>query len=81
MSFPAVHLSSPYIAQLQYESTEVFTLQIEDNVANRTLRAFCQLGSDGAFKYWVPVMSGDNYTINWTNDDVANAITAYFTNP
>lgn len=81
MSFPVVHLNVPYIAQKQYESSDVITIQIEDNVVGRSLRAFCQLGGNESFKYWVPVMSGDSYTINWTNDDVANAITAYFTNP
>lgn len=81
MAFPVVHLDTPYVAQTQYESTEVMTLQIEDNVAGRSLRAFCQLGANDSFKYWVPVMSGDSYTVNWTNDDVAAAITAYFSTP
>lgn len=81
MSFPEVTLSTPYVAQQQYAATDVFTLQIEDNVEGRTLRAFCQLGTDPSFKYWVPVMSGDSYTVSWTNDDVAAAITAYFTAP
>ena len=79
MSFPEVTLNAPYVAQQQYASTEVFTLQIEDNVEGRTLRAFCQLGTDTSFKYWVPVMSGDSYTVSWTNDDIARAIAEYFT--
>jgi hypothetical protein len=81
MSFPEVTLDTPYIAQKPYQSSEVFTLQIEDDVAGRTLRAFCQLGADPSFKYWVPVLSGDSYTVDWTNDTVSAAITTYFTNP
>lgn len=80
-AFPDVQLSTPFIAQTEYSSDTVDVLQIDDNTANKTLRAFCQLGTDPSFKYWVPVMSGDDYTVDWTNQDVADAIEAFFTNP
>ena len=79
-AFPDVTLTTPYIAQTEYKSDLVDVLQIEDNTAGKSLRAFCQLGTDPSFKYWVTVMSGDDYNINWTNDDVAAAIQAYFVN-
>lgn len=77
-AFPDVVLANPYVAQQEYSSNNVVVLQIEDNVTGRSLRAFTQLGTNNSFKYWVPVMSGDNYTVNWTNDDVTAAIQAYF---
>lgn len=79
-AFPNVTLSTPYIAQTEYKSDIIDVLQIEDNTAGKSLRAFCQLGDNNSFKYWVTVMSGDDYTVDWTNADVTAAIQAYFTN-
>ena len=80
VTFPDIILSTQYIAQQQYGATNVVVLQINDNPANQTLTAFCQLGSDPSFKYWVPVLSGEDYTVNWTNDTVTKAVQAYFVN-
>lgn len=79
-AFPDVTLSAPYIAQVEYKSNLVDVLQIEDDTAGKNLRAFCQLGADPSFRYWITVMSGDDYTVNWTNDDVVAAVQAYFVN-
>ena len=78
--FPDVTLSTQYVAQTEYKSDNVVVLQIEDNPANRTLNVFCQLGDDASFKYWIVVMSGDDYTVDWTNADVTAAIQAFFVN-
>ena len=77
-AFPDVTLATDYVAQTEYKSNTVNVLQIEDRVDDKSLRAFVQLGDDNSFKYWIPVMSGDDYTVNWTNDDVTAAIQAYF---
>jgi hypothetical protein len=76
--FPDITLPQPYVGQTAYESSTVHTLQIDDNVEGKSLRAFCQLGDNPSFKYWIPVLSGDDYTVDWTNDQVAAAITAFF---
>jgi hypothetical protein len=80
-AFPDVILPASYIAQTEYSSDVVDVLQIEDNVQGKSLRAFCQLGANPSFKYWITVMSGDDYTVDWTNKDVSNAILAYFATP
>ncbi len=80
MTFPDVSLSTPYVGQTTYQSSTVKVLQIDDNVSAKHLCAFCQLGDDASFKYWVTVLSGNNYTVDWTNAQVAAAITAYFVN-
>lgn len=80
-AFPDVILSTPYIAQVEYKSDLVDILQIADDVAGKSLRAFCQLGTDPSFKYWVPVLSGDSYTVDWTNQTVIDAVNAFFVNP
>lgn len=80
MNFPDVTLSTPYVAQTVYQSSNVIVLQIDDNVDNKSLRAFCQLGDNNSFKYWVTVMSGDDYTVDWTNAQVTAAIQAFFVN-
>lgn len=80
-AFPDVTLATPFIAQTEYKSDFVDVLQISDDVVGKNLRAFCQLGTNPSFKYWVTVMSGDDYTVNWTNDDVTAAIEAFFVNP
>lgn len=80
-AFPDVTLAAPYIAQTEYKSDFVDVLQISDDVIGKNLRAFCQLGTDPSFKYWVTVMTGDEYTVDWTNEDVTAAIEAYFVNP
>lgn len=79
-AFPDVTLSTEYIAQQEYGSTNVVIIQIADDVVGQSLRAFTQLGDNPSFKYWVPVMSGEDYTVNWTNDDVVAAVQAYFVN-
>ena len=43
-AFPDVTLGTAYIAQQEYSSVNVVVLQIEDNTAGQSLRAFCQLG-------------------------------------
>lgn len=78
-AFPDVTLSAPYIAQTEYKSDTVNVLQIEDNTAGKSLRAFCQLGDNNSCLYWVDIMSGDDYSVDWTNADVTAAIQAYFT--
>ena len=78
--FPDVTLDTPYIAQTEYSADLVDVLQIDDNVTARNLRAFVQLGDNPSFKYWITVASGDDYTVDWTNDQVSAAITAFFVN-
>ena len=79
-AFPDVILSQPYIAQTEYSSADVVVLQIEDNTAGKSLRAFTQLGDNPSFKNWVQVQSGDDYSVNWTNADVTAAIQAFYVN-
>ena len=79
--FPDVILATPYIGQTEYKSDVVDILQIADDVAGKNLRAFCQLGTDPSFKYWVPVLSGDDYTVDWTNQTIIDAVNAFFVNP
>ena len=79
-AFPDVTLSTPFIAQTEYKSDFVDVLQISDDVIGKNLRAFCQLGTNPSFKYWITVLTGDEYTVDWTNEMVANAIKNYFIN-
>lgn len=79
-AFPDVVLSAPYIAQTEYSSDNVNVLQIDDNTAAKILRAFVQLGDNTSFKYWIIVMSGEDYTVDWTNAQVTAAIQAFFVN-
>ena len=81
MSFPAITLPSDYVAQQEYKSNSVQILQIDDNTAAQTLRAFAQLGDNASFKYWITVMSGEDYTVDWTNDEVTAAVVAFFSTP
>jgi hypothetical protein len=78
--FPEVVLIEPYVAQREYASNIVDVVQIDDNVTARSLRVLTQLGANSSFKYWITVMSGDNYTVDWTNDDIVTAIDAFFVN-
>jgi hypothetical protein len=78
MAFPTITLSKDYVAQTEYKSNTVQTLQIDDKTDAKTLRTFVQLGDNASFKYWITVMSGDDYTVDWTNDQVAAAVQAFF---
>jgi hypothetical protein len=78
--FPDVILSAQYIGQSEYKSNVVEILQVSDDVSGKSLRAFCQLGTDPSFKYWVPVLSGDNYTVDWTDQTITDAVQAFFVN-
>ena len=78
MNFPTITLAQEFEAQQRYAAQTVHILQIEDNVGDKNLRAFVQLGDNPSFKYWVTVQQGDAYSTNWTNDDVANAVKQYF---
>ena len=79
-AFPEVKLSVPYIAQTAYSSDVVQVLQIDDNTEQKNLRVFCKLGDNNSFKYWVTVMSGDTYSVDWTNDQVVSAIKDFLVN-
>jgi len=78
MNFPTITLAQEFEAQQRYAALTVHILQIDDNVGDKNLRAFVQLGDNPSFKYWVTVQQGDAYSTNWTNDDVANAVKQYF---
>jgi hypothetical protein len=78
MAFPTITLPSDYIAQTEYKSATVQTIQIDDNTEQKNLRTFVQLGDNPSFKYWITVMSGDDYTVDWTNDQVTAAVQAFF---
>jgi len=78
MNFPTITLAQEFEAQQRYAAQTVHILQIDDNVGDKNLRAFVQLGDNPSFKYWVTVQQGDAYSTNWTNDDVANAVKQYF---
>jgi hypothetical protein len=77
-NFPDIQLDEPFIAQKEYSSNIVDVVQIDDNVSMKRLAVFCQLGSNPSFKYYITVMSGDAYTVNWTNEDITNAVKAFF---
>ena len=79
-AFPDVVLDAPYIAQTEYSASIVDVLQIDDSVTTRTLRVYVQLGDNPNFKYWITVASGDDYTVDWTNEQVTAAIEAFFVN-
>ena len=80
-AFPDVTLAAPFVGQVAYQSDTVKVLKVDDDVEGKNLRAFVQLGDNPSFKYWVPVASGDTYSVDWTNDEVTAAIEAYFVNP
>jgi hypothetical protein len=78
MAFPTITLSKDYVAQSEYKSNTVSIMQIDDQTEQKSLRAFVKLGDDNSFKYWVTVQSGDEYSVNWTNDQVVAAVQTYF---
>ena len=80
-SYPDVILPAPYVGQTTYQSNVVKILQVADDVVAQTVNAFCQLGDNPSFKYWVQVMTPADYDPNWNNDTVAAAVQAYFVNP
>ena len=81
MSYPDVIIPVAYIGQTAYESTDIKILQVSDDVVARTVKAFCQLGDNPSFKYWVEVMNNETYNPDWSNDTVNAAVLAYFVNP
>ena len=81
MIYPDVNISAPYIGQTAYEASVVQIMQVADDVNAKTVTAFCQLGGNPSFKYWVPVMTPENYDPDWNNDTVVKAVQVYFVNP
>lgn len=77
-AFPDIILATPFVGQEAYSSNTVKILQLADDVEGKSLKAFCQLGDNPSFKYWVSVQSGDEYSVDWTNADVEAAVTAFF---
>jgi hypothetical protein len=78
MNFPTVNLAQEFEAQQRYAAQTVHTLKIDDDVVLRTLTVYVQLGDNPSFKYWVQVLNPETYTVDWTNEMIANAITARF---
>lgn len=81
MKYPEVVLAAPYVGQTAYEASVVQILQVADDVDAKTVNAFCQLGTNPSFKYWVTAMTAENYDPDWNNDTVVKAVQAYFVNP
>ena len=81
MKYPDVNLDAPYVGQTAYEASVVQIMQVADDVNAKTVTAFCQLGGNASFKYWVPVMTPENYDPDWNNDTVVKAVQVYFVNP
>lgn len=78
MSFPDVTLATPHVGQVAYESNTVKIIKLDDDVENKNLRVFVQLGDNASCKYWVPVVSGDDYTVDWTNQNIVDAVNIFF---
>lgn len=78
MNFPTVNLAQEFEAQQRYAAQTVHTLKIDDDVVQRTLIVYVQLGDNPNFKYWVQVLNPETYTVDWTNEMIANAIQEYF---
>ncbi len=78
MSFPTITLAQEVEAQQRYAAQTVHTLKIDDDVELKTLTVYVQLGDNPSFKYWVQVLNPETYTVDWTNEMIANAITARF---
>lgn len=78
MNFPPIILDADFVAQDEYKSNSVQLLQIDDNNVQKNLRVFVQLGDNASFKFWIPVMTEENYTIDWTNDDIVVSIKSFF---
>lgn len=78
MNFPTVNLSNECVAQERYASQIVHTLKIDDDVVMKTLTVYVQLGDSPSFKYWIQVLNPETYTVDWTNEMIANAIQEYF---
>lgn len=78
MSFPTITLPQEFEAQQRYAAQTVHTLKIDDDVVLKTLNVLVQLGDNPSFKYWIQVLTPETYTVDWTNEMIANAITAHF---
>lgn len=78
MNFPTITLAQEVEAQQRYAAQTVHTLKIDDDVELKTLTVYVQLGDNPSFKYWVQVLNPETYTVDWTNEMIANAITARF---
>jgi hypothetical protein len=79
-AFPNVILDAEYVAQQPYASNTVKIIQLDDNVDSQSLRVFVQLGDNNSFKYWIPVLSGEEYTVDWTNELIVNKVKEFFVN-
>lgn len=78
MNFPTVNLPQEFEAQQRYAAQTVHTLKIDDDVVLKTLTVYVQLGDNPSFKYWIQVLNPETYTVDWTNEMIANAIQEYF---
>jgi hypothetical protein len=66
------------VAQQKYQDDKVTILKIDDDDTNNMLRVHVRLGNNESFKYWITVQSGEGYSENWTNQQVSDAIIAFF---
>lgn len=77
MPIQTVALDNEYV--VQYASSVVSILRIEDEPETQTLSAVVQLGDKPQYRYTIEVLTGEAYTPEWTNEIVANSIKNYFT--
>jgi len=77
MSVQTVTLDNEYV--VPYTSAVVSILRIEDEPETRTLSVLVQLGDKREYRYTIDILSGEDYTPEWTRDIIVSSIKKYFT--
>jgi hypothetical protein len=77
MPIQTVALDNEYV--VQYASSVVSILRVEDEPEIQKLSVVVQLGNKPQYRYTIEVLTGEAYTPEWTNETITNSIKNYFT--
>ena len=72
--YPIVLLPNEVIVQPAATTNEFRIIQIVENPGEMWVNAFVSIASENM---WVPVLTGDNYFSEWTDETVTDAVKAW----
>lgn len=73
-----ITLDKEYVAQQEFKSNQAQVILIDDDLQSKRMKVLVEIGGNNSFRYWVYVLDESNYTLDWTDEMITNAVKNYF---
>lgn len=71
-------LKTPVVVRPQVTSTTLEILEIQENLKEKTVKAFVKYCDNPYTVDWITVLEGEDYIIDWTQEDVDGKVISHF---